>query len=425
MTEGAAGPESIGVVAYEMEGAAGGVGRYVEELLTALRGTSRARGWRLRLFFKGDPFDHPLWAAGEAGGCSCEAAFDRRPGAHPILWEQFRLPHLLRRRPVDLLFSPGYSLPRGFRGPSLVTIHDLSFEALPRDFRWRERLRRRFLARRAARSATRVLTDTGRTAAELRERYGVPEDRIAVAPLGVSPRFSRARRAASRGDAGRSEALARLGVRRPYLLVLGAILPRRRLDLVLAGLARLPRGPAGPSAEVGETATDAGGAATDAGGPAAGELQLVVAGSNRLPRRGDLARMIRSSGCAERVNRVGYVPDDALPELYAGAAGTVYVSEYEGYGLPPLESLAAGAPALVADAPALLELWPDYPLRCERLDLDAVTDGLRRLLFDREARAAASAEGAERVRRLTWARAAETFALEVETAWRAAGGRSP
>ena len=418
MTEGAAGPESIGVVAYEMEGAPTGVGRYLEELLTALRGTPRARGWRLRLFFKGQPFEHPLWTGEAPGGCACEAVFDRRPGAHPILWEQFRLPRLLRRRPVDLLFSPGYSLPRGFRGPSLVTIHDLSFEALPRDFRWRERLRRRWLARAAARSATRVLTDTGRTGGELRARYGVPEERIAVAPLGVSPRFARARRAASRGDAGPSDALAGLGVRRPYLLVLGAILPRRRLDLVLAGLARLPRGPAGPPAE-------AGGTATDAGGSVAGELRLVVAGSNRLPRRDDLDRMIRSSGCAERVNRVGYVPDDALPELYAGAAGTVYVSEYEGYGLPPLESLAAGVPALVADAPALLELWPDYPLRCERLDLDAVTDGLRRLLFDREARAAASAEGAERVRRLTWARAAEAFALEVETAWRAAGGRSP
>jgi len=395
-----------------MERAPTGVGRYVEELLTALRGTSRARDWRLRLFFKGDPFEHPLWTGGKAEGCSCEAVFDQRADAHPIFWEQVRLPRVLRRQPVDLLFSPGYSLPHGAHRPSIVTIHDVSFEVLPRDFSFRERWRRRFLARRAARSATRVLTDTGRTAAELQKRYGVPEERIAVAPLGVSRRFEQAGRLASCGT-GSKERLAPLGLRRPYLLVLGSILKRRRMDLVLAGLARLLREPASAREAVGSDQ------------PTVEELKLVVAGANQLPRPQDLEGMIRSSGCADRVIRIGYVDDRALPELYAGAVGTIYVSEYEGYGLPPLESLAAGAPVLVSDAPALLELWPDYPLRCDRLDVDGVTDGLRRLLFDREARSVAEVQGPERVRSLTWARAAETFAIEVEKAWREAQGSRP
>ncbi|MDE2690411.1 MAG: glycosyltransferase family 1 protein [Acidobacteriota bacterium] len=412
MTQGAAGPASIGVVAYEMEGEPTGVGRYLEELLTALRGTSRTRDWRLRLFFKGDSFEHPLWTGEKAGGCTCEAVFDRRADAHPILWEQVRLPRILRRRPVDLLFSPGYSLPGGASRPSLVTIHDVSFEVLPGDFSFRERWRRRFLARRAARSATRVLTDTDRTAAELQRRYGVPEERIAVAPLGVAPRFAQAGQSPSRGTGAR-ENLAGLGVRQPYLLVPGSILPRRRLDLVLAGLTRLldEAVPAGVAAGAGDRSIE--------------ELQLVIAGANQLPRPDDLDRMIRSGGCADRVIRIGYVDDQALPELYAGAVGTIYVSEYEGYGLPPLESLAAGVPALVSDAPALLDLWPDYPLRCDRLDVDGVTDGLRKLLFDREARRVTEVQGPERVRSLTWARAAETFAIEVETAWRAAQGRRP
>ena len=323
MSRKAGGPESIGVVACEMEDAPTGVGRYVEELATALRGVPRARGWRLKLFFRGDPFEHPLWSGETREGCACEALFDGRPGAHPVLWEQFRLPRILRRRPVDILFSPGYSLPRGAFRPSLVTIHDVSFEVLPRDFGFRERLRRRFLARRAARSATRVLTDTDRTATELQKRYGVPAERIAVAPLGVSARFEQARESVSHGDAGRSEPLSGLGVRRPYLLVLGSILPRRRFDLVLAGLHRLLREPA-KNASAATFAED---------------LQLVIAGSNRLPRPDDLGRMIRSSGCAGRVVQLGYVEDGVLPDLYAGAVGTIYVSEYEGYGLPPLESL--------------------------------------------------------------------------------------
>ena len=397
---------SLGVVAYEMEGEPTGVGRYTEELLGALGRVPQAEGWRLRLFFKGDPFDHPLWVDPGNGSCRVEPIFDRRSGAHPVLWEQFRLSRLLRRQPVDVIFSPGYSLPRSHGRPALVTIHDLSFELFSGDFSFRELRRRRYLARRAARTATRVLTDTRRTAAELLQRYEVPPERVAVVPLGISPRFQRV------GQVLGGEELASMGVRRPYLLVLGSILPRRRLDLVLGALDRL----------LTEAVSD--GSGTAAGFPL-DELQLVIAGSNELPRRHDLDRMIDSSGRADRVVRIGYVEDRLLPELYAGAWGAIYVSEYEGYGLPPLESLAGGVPVLVFDAPALLELWPDYPLRCERLNIDAVTDGLRRLLFDRDARALAEAQGPDRVRSLTWARSAESFVIEVETAWRAAQGKRP
>ena len=403
-----ASPGSIGVVACEMEGEPTGVGRYTEELLAALGRVPRARGWRLRLFFKGDPFDHPLWAAPGSGGCRVEPIFDRRPGAHPVFWEQFRLPRLLRREPADVLFSPGYSLPRTAGRPSLVTIHDLSFELLPRDFGFRELRRRRYLARSAARTATRVLTDTRRTAADLRQRYRLPADRVAVVPLGVAGRFAEVRGSTDAGARARGGALTELGVRQPYLLVLGSILPRRRLDLVLRALGRL----------VGELART--GSGSGPGSPNLDELRLVIAGRNQLPRRGDLDRLIRGGDWESRVVRLGYVDDGLLPALYARALGTIYVSEYEGYGLPPLESLTAGVPVLVSDAPALTELWPEYPLRCGRLELETLTEGMRRLVLDGEARRTVLAEGPDRVRSLTWDRAAERFAGEVETAWRVA-----
>ena len=424
MTLSAVEHRSIGVVAYEMEGQPTGVGRYVEELLLALQGTPQAREWTLRLFFKGDPFEHPLWTDSAAGGCRCEPVFDRRPGAHPILWEQFRLPRLLRREPADVIFSPGYSLPRAPGRPSLVTIHDLAFEHLPGDFGFRELWRRRYLARGAARAATRVLTDTRRTAADLRQRYGVPAERAAVVPLGVSPRFARARESARDGKREEVGALAELGVQQPYLLVLGSILRRRRLDLVLRALGRLVRAPA-PTTLGAPAFRPASGSGLGPGSLNLDDLRLVIAGRNQLPRREELDRLIEAGDWAERVVRIGYVDDDLLPPLYARALGTIYVSEYEGYGLPPLESLAAGVPVLVSDAPALTELWPEYPLRCDRLEIDALTEGLRRLVLDREARRSAMSEGPDRVRSLTWDRAAECFAREVDAAWRMAQEKVP
>ncbi len=401
-------PRTLGVVASEMENQPTGVGRYVEELLLALRDMPEAGGWTVQLYFRGAPFEHPLWSDEAPVGASCTPLFDCRGRIRPILWEQLRLPGIVRRQAPDLLFSPGYSLPGRPTCPSVVTIHDLSFELLPRDFGWRERWRRRLLARVAARRATRVLTDTARTAGEIERRYGVAADRIGVVPLGVAPRFERAGLLRREGAAELEPDLATLGVRRPYLLVLGAALPRRRLDLVLAGLGGLlPDRSDGAPPRRGDVADP--------------DLQLVIAGPDVSSGRRDLDRLIAESDCADRVRRLGYVDDALLPDLVAGAEGTVYLSEYEGYGLPPLESLAAGVPALVADAPALFEVWPDYPLRAERLDADAVTDGLRRLLFDEPSCREAAREGPARMRKLTWASAARRFLREATLALHTAG----
>lgn len=90
-------PPQTAVVAYEMEGRPTGVGRYLEGLLTGL--AQLGKGGHFTLFFKGEPFSHPLW---EEHGDRFEPRFDGRPHAHPILWEQLRLPKLLRRERFDL-----------------------------------------------------------------------------------------------------------------------------------------------------------------------------------------------------------------------------------------------------------------------------------------------------------------------------------
>lgn len=367
----------IGVVAYEMEGARTGVGRYLEGLLTGLAKCGGEHRWHL--FFKGDPFAHPLWDEGDR----FVPVFDGRPDARPILWEQTRLPRRLRRAGLDFLFSPAYSLPRGFRGPSMLVVHDLSFERLPEEFDLKERWRRRLLARRSVRRASRVLADTGAVARELAATYELPAEKIGVVPLGVDPGVL--------GDpSADARHLALASVERPYLLYLGSVLARRRVDLVIGAFARqAARRP---------------------------ELRLVLAGGNRLRQPRDLERWIAESGHGGRVRQVGYVAEEALGALYRNAELTYYLSEYEGYGLPPLESLAAGTPVVVGPGLALDDLWPDYPYRTPRLELDAVADVTRRALDDVDARRRIGDEGRERMARLTWRRSAELFLEEVERA---------
>ncbi|MCP4661884.1 MAG: glycosyltransferase family 4 protein [bacterium] len=376
----------IGIVAYELEGAATGVGRYLAGLLAGIAECDC--DWQWLLFFRGDPFEHPLWSApGSGGERRFQPLFDRRERTRPIVWEQLRLPRLLRRAELDFVFSPAYSLPPRLGVPAIVTVHDLSFERLPEEFPWKERWRRRMLARRAARRAVRVLADTREIARELEHTYRLDPGKIGVVPLAVDGALAAG--AASSGD-GDAALLRSCGIEPPYLLYLGSILARRHVELVIATFSAV-------AAEL-------------------PSLRLVLAGSNRLRRPEDLREWIARSGCGERIGEIGYVAEEALVALYRRAELSYYLSSYEGYGLPPLESLAAATPAIVGRGLALDDVWPEYPYRCETLDLDTVVAVTRAALAEPDRRRRIGREGAERVARLTWKRSAELFLAEIARA---------
>lgn len=377
----------IAVVAYEMEGARTGVGRYLEGLLSGVAQCDTS--WRWLLFFKGEPFAHPFWTSDRtAAEPRFEPTFDRRPEARPILWEQLRLPHLLRAAAPDFVFSPAYSLPPIGEVPAMLTVHDLSFEHLPDEFPWKELWRRRLLARRAVRQARRVLADTHTIARDLSDTYGLDRAKVGVVPLGLDPGFIAA--GAAEQPAEEDVLLETCGVQRPYLLYLGTVLARRRPDLVIEAFSAA--------------------AAEDP------DLHLVLAGRNRLRQPGDLQRWIAGSPAADRVLEIGYIPEDVLLPLYRHARLSFYLSDYEGFGLPPFESLAAGTPVIVGPGMALDDLWPDYPYRCTVLDRETVVETIRQALGHPEARATTVRQARWYLAHLDWKRSAEMFLGEIDRA---------
>jgi glycosyltransferase involved in cell wall biosynthesis len=335
----------IGVIAAELEGRPTGVGRYLEGLLRGLRSWDHGAEWHL--FFQGDPGDGIVpddpWLVPH---------FSEHHGSR-VVWEQLRLPRELARRRLDLVFGPAYALPFGLRVPSVVALHDLSFELLPGEFGPSERWRRRLLARRAARVADRVLTDTAHMAGLVRAHYKVPAGRIGTVPLGVDAgRFS------PRPGVDDGRTLARLGVRRPYLLWVGTVLERRRPREVLEAFSKLR-----------------------AGRP---ELQLVIAGANRLRAPQQLHAWVEELALGPRVRELGWVEEPALAPLYRGAELGFYLSRHEGFGIPPLECLACGTPVVTSPGLALDEIWPDYPLRCGGATGDEIADAARPVLSEPE-----------------------------------------
>jgi glycosyltransferase involved in cell wall biosynthesis len=364
----------VGVIAAELEGQRTGVGRYLEGMLRGLASWDHRVEWHL--FFQGEAAavdlaeDHRVVRhhAGDRGG--------------RVLWEQLKLPRELRRHPLDLVLGPAYALPYGLRTPGVVVLHDLSFELLPEEFSPRERWRRRLLARSAARRAERVLTDTAAMAGLVRARYRLPDDRLAVVPLGVE--LGRFNAVEQEEDARRRAAL---GVRAPYLLWLGTVLERRQPREVLEAFAGLR----------GERP----------------ELQLVIAGANRMRRPEKIRAWIADLGLTDAVLPLGWVAEDDLAPLYRGAELGLYLSRHEGFGIPPLECLACGRPVVVSAGLALDELWPDYPFRCREASAAGILATARQALADRGRNQAVLAAASRLLADHTWEAASRRLVAEL------------
>ena len=262
---------------------------------------------------------------------------------------------------ADLVHATNFVLPPTGGKPGVVTVHDLSFHRTD-VFPGGERLRD--LVPWSLQHAAVTIVPTHAIAKEVDERYGFPLDRIVVTPEGVSPLFF--------GASPLSEmALGKLGIPGPFILAAGTIEPRKNLPLLLRawdGIRRdLP------------------------------DWRLVVAGP-----RGWGPELPETEG----VLLLGYVADETLPGLMAAAEIFCYPSVYEGFGLPPLEAMAAGTACVVGRYSAAFEVLGEGAVLVDPSDADALAQELTSLASDHSARASLALTGRAHAGAFTWEKTA-------------------
>jgi glycosyltransferase involved in cell wall biosynthesis len=353
----------IGVDARELLGATTGVGRYLGELLKrwTVRPDATERSF---ILYTPEPLSIQLPPA-----TTDTRVVGRRRGTW---WEQTHLGRAVRADAPDVFFAPAYTAPLSLPMPLAVTIHDVSFAAHPEWFRPREGLRRRWLTRRTARHAAIVLTDSEFSRREIERRLQIDPAKIDVIPPGVN-----------------LPAVVDAGPRRePMVLFVGSIFNRRRVPDLIAAFAKA-------AAEL----------------PAA---RLVIVGDDRTWPAQDLAAIAAAYGVAPRVDFPRYLPDRALAELYAKASVFAFLSEYEGFGLTPLEALSAGVPVIVLDTPVAREVYGDAAVYVNRGDVESTAREIRRLLVDPTTGADHVGRGRARLARYSWDSAAERTLAHLE-----------
>lgn len=354
----------IGIDARELVGRATGVGRYLAGMLEQWAAPAAVNGHEFILYAT-EPLPHPLPSP----------PFTTRlvPGPGGTWWEQVKLPRAAASDRLDVFFSPAYTAPLRLSVPTVVAIHDISFVAHPEWFTVREGMRRRWITAQSARLARRVVTISQFTRGELMDRLNVPAGKIAVIPPGIN----------------------RLPVtgasRTGGVLYVGSIFNRRRVPDLIQAFAPLARQH-----------------------PA---LALDIVGDNRSHPHQDLLGLIAAEQMASQARWRAYVPDETLHALYGSARAFVFLSEYEGLGLTPLEALAAGVPVVVLDTAVARESCGDAALYVRAGDIAALTQALQRVLFDEVTRADLLARAPQVLARYDWTAAArDTLALLVSAA---------
>lgn len=289
--------------------------------------------------------------------------------------EQLELPRLIPKE-SKLFWSPHYNIPMFYRGPLLVTIHDMFHLAMPQYVGgWHKRAYARLLFTRLRQQANHILTVSEFSKQEILRLTSSGEQPITVTHLGVDEGWS---------NVAKGQPLHE----RPYIIFVGNVKPHKNVRGLLEAFSLIYK----------EIPHD-----------------LVIAGKREGFVTGDEAVAKQAETLGQRVVFTGYVSDENLKKYVVGASTLVLPSFYEGFGLPPLEAMACGCPVIVSNAASLPEVCGDAALYVDPNNPQDIAATIRRLLGDEVLQHQLKQKGLECVKLFSWDKCAMETLQVIET----------
>jgi glycosyltransferase involved in cell wall biosynthesis len=346
-----------------------GIGGYTREVATRL---ARAHPDDELLFLFDRPYDRRFVVADNVRPIVLGP-----PARHPLLWLwwfEYSLVRAFARLRPDAFLSPDGFLSLRAAVPTLLVVHDISFErfaGLPAS----QRLYCRAMTRAWTRRAARIATVSEFSKRELMQAYGIAADRIDVIANGVGRAFR------PLGGGEQSAVRERYTGGAEYVLHLGAIHPRKNVANLLRAFDRFKRRSRRPT-------------------------KLLLAGRLAWKYR-DVLRVHAAMEYRHDVVFLGYVPASDVPPLLASALALACVSLYEGFGLPVVEAMASAVPVIASRAAVFTEVAGDAALLVDPLDPAAIAGALEHVASSADLRTDLAHRGVARARRYDWDATAE------------------
>lgn len=294
--------------------------------------------------------------------------------AHPFFWH-FAVIRDLKREKVQMFFAAASFIIPAFLPKKIkliITVHDLAAFLHPALHQFKATVIERIFLRRALKKTDSVLVPSVNTKNDLVRLMNFPAGKIFVTPLGVDEMFFK-NNAADNAAAGKKYNLPQ-----KFILAVSGLEPRKNIARLIDAFA-----------EVKKKHT---------------EYKLIIAGGSGW-RADKVKRKIARSG--DTIMHIGKCETEDLPALYANAAVFVFPSLYEGFGIPPLEAMASGCPAVCSNASSLPEVTGDAALIVNPENTEEIAIAILKIIEDKRLRDKLSERGRARAKSFTWKKTAE------------------
>ena len=367
-------PLRIGVNAlYMIPGAVGGTEVYLRSLLDGLAAIDSRNEYFV--YVNTETAGDPLVTSPRFHVIECNVRARFRPWR--ILWEQTGLPRLLLRERIDVLLNPGFTAPALFAGPSVTVFHDLQHKRHPEFFRWFDLPFWNLLLWMSAMRSTALIAVSQATADDLALYYPGTAGRTVVIHHGVDPEFFRIGERRRAGPASTDH----------YILTVSTLHPHKNLDRLLEAFRAFR--------------------------DAHPEFRMVIAGLKGFAVE-QLENRREELGLADSVRFTGWIPRAELYELFDKATAYVAPSQFEGFGMPVLEALAAGIPCACSSIRPFDEVAGSAAARFDPRSVTEITAAMELAAFDQTFRLHAEVAGPERARKFDWSETARLTLRELE-----------
>ena len=346
----------------------GGIGKYSYETLRRI--TDRHREHEF-LFI----VDRPFRGRGAfPGNVAVARTF---PSFHPLLWYpwfEWAVPLILGKFRADLFISTDGFASLSTAVPTVVAIHDLNFHHNPKDLPLLHSRYFNHFFPKYARKAKAIVTASEYSKRDIVSLYGEPPEKITVTWNGASeifrPLAEKERENARRGLTGGA----------PYFLSVGLLHPRKNLVRLIEAFEKFRK--ESPSA-----------------------VKLVLAGP-RMFKTAEIFRVWNRMSHREDVLFLGTVPEERLARIYSGACALLFVSTFEGFGIPILEAMNCDVPVVASDRTALPEVSGNAAIFVNPYSVEAIAGAMKAVFFDKTLRRTVVEKGRERKTLFNWDRTA-------------------
>ena len=321
------------------------------------------------LFTSKDQINNKEWAKPNVTVVGSDIRYGENFKNH--FWEQIVLPRLAKQYDIDILHSIANIAPLFYKGDSIVHIHDLCFVVNPQWYSYSFRTLYNWIVPRLARKATKVVTNSNNSKNDLLQFCRINADKVELIYWAVDQTFEKT-----------PETEIEAPVEGEYILYVGSLEPRKNISMLIRSYETMRNN-----------------------NPSLSPKLVLIGGDN--PLFADVKLQIKRY--SEDIVFKGYVSDSLLKSYYKHALVVAYPSLYEGFGLPPLEAMASGAPVMTSNTSSLPEVVGNAALLVNPNDQEQIARVLERVVKDVDLRRDMRARGAEQVKKFNWARVARNI----------------